>query len=270
MRRTLPTMSAFILVPMLLGLGISDAFAILACSNDTGPASSCSSLVIGGSNLTITIPNGVTVLGSNDSIQVQAGSTGLNLTIATGAVIADDGNGFSGIKNSGSISSITNLGQINYTPGIKSINNLGTISTINNLQGSAKVLLYTGALPSFYNIVIASSSNYGQLRGLGAVSGTTTFGISSLSAGSSIVSGTAYAEVLRGVSSAQLGLGGATTFSGISNGYSYTLTETNVPSGIWSLTVTAYSSGGSGGGSAPRGGGSGGGSRSDLDDEIPF
>jgi outer membrane autotransporter protein len=145
---------------------------------------------------------------------------------------------------------MTNLGLI--TGNVSEIQNVGTITTLNNLQGSASALRYFGALPTFYNIVISSSSNYGKLAsGFAGFTGTTTFGISNLSAGSSIVSGTPYANVLSGVSSAQLGLGNATTFSGISNGYSYTLTATNVPSGIWSLTVTAYSSGGSGGNSTP-------------------
>jgi autotransporter-associated beta strand protein len=204
------------------------------------------------SNLTITVPSGVTV-GGIQSIINNNGATGLNLTIASGATVGS--NSFFGITNqSGSINSITNLGLIPPFQGfLGGIFNTATMTTINNLQGSVAALNYRGTLPSFYNIIISSSSNYGKLSG-SDVSGTMTFGISNLSAGSSIVSGTPYANVLSGISSAQLGLGVATTFNGLSNGYSYTLTATNVPSGIWSLTVTAYSSGGSGGGSS--GGGS--------------
>jgi autotransporter-associated beta strand protein len=119
-------------------------------------------------------------------------------------------------------------------------------------------LIYRDRLPTNYNIIIAGGTNYGQIRldipdPANHNPGTTTFGISSLSAGSSIVSGTPYSNVLIGISPLLLvGSGGATTFSGTSNGYSYTLTQTDLPLGIWSLTVTAYAS--SGGGSGTSGG----------------
>jgi autotransporter-associated beta strand protein len=161
----------------------------------------------------------------------------------------------SSILNFGIITTLNNTGTI--SSGIWNIG--GTITTLNNQQGklgnNENPLIYKARLPTNYNIIIAGGTNYGQIRLVPApqAPATTTFGISSLSAGSSIVSGTPYSNVLIGISPLELvGSGGATTFSGTSNGYSYTLTQTDLPSGIWSLTVTAYAS--SGGGSGTSGG----------------
>lgn len=233
-----------------LNLGMSDAVALI-CTANASPVSSCSGLNINASNLTITVPSGVTVGGLE---AIRNGATGLNLTIDSGATLNGD---YHAIRNNGgSISSITNLGQMNQGM-LGGVNNsLGSITTINNLQGSVAPLIYRGALPSVYNVIISNASNYGKLFVTRWLVGTTTrFGISSLSAGSSIVSGTAYADVIKGLSSAQLGLSvGLTTFSGVSNGYSYTLTQTSLPSGIWSLTVTAYAGSGDGSGGSTSGG----------------
>jgi autotransporter-associated beta strand protein len=183
-----------------------------------------------------TINNVGTILSSSQGIANEGTITLLN---NSGTI-----NAHTGVLNHGTITTLTNTGNIMQQQGVY---NFGVIGTLNNQQGAmTNVLTYISSLPQRYNIIIASTIDYGKLLALNSA-GTTTFGISSLSAGSSIVSGTAYANVLSGVSSAQLGLGGAMTFSGISNGYSYTLNETT--SGIWSLTVTAFSSGGSGGGS---------------------
>jgi autotransporter-associated beta strand protein len=161
----------------------------------------------------------------------------------------------SSILNFGIITTLNNTGTI--SSGIWNIG--GTITTLNNQQGklgnNENPLIYKARLPTNYNIIIAGGTNYGQIRLDPApqAPATTTFGISSLSAGSSIVSGTPYSNVLIGISPLELvGSGGATTFSGTSNGYSYTLTQTDLLSGIWSLTVTAYAS--SGGGSDTSGG----------------
>ena len=66
--------------------------------------------------------------------------------------------------------------------------------------------------------------------------------ISSYSAGSSVVSGTPYLSVLAGVSNTRLGILGLTK-SGVSNGYSFTLTETGVGTDIWDLLISSFYSG---------------------------
>jgi autotransporter-associated beta strand protein len=186
------------------------------------------------------------------------------------AAIENDGT-INELNNNGTISASNDVSILNFGI-IRALNNTntgtisngiwniaGTITTLNNQQGklgnNENPLIYKARLPTNYNIIIAGGTNYGQIRLVPApqAPATTTFGISSLSAGSSIVSGTPYSNVLIGISPLELvGSGGATTFSGTSNGYSYTLTQTDLPSGIWSLTVTAYAS--SGGGSGTSGG----------------
>ena len=186
-----------------------------------------------------TINNVGTILSNNWGVSNEGTMTHLN---NSGTIIAH-----TGVLNFGTITTLTNTGTI-VSPQM-GVYNFGVIGTLNNQQGAmTTALTYVKAIPQRYNIIIASTIDYGKLSVINST-GNTTFGISSLSAGSSIVSDTPYTNVLSGVSSTQLGFGGETTFSGISNNYSYTLTETNVQLGIWSLSVTAFSSGSSGSGS---------------------
>ena len=147
-----------------------------------------------------------------------------------------------GIFNGGSIGTITNQGlMLSSTYGIY---NAGTIGTLNNAQGAITTsntygpLKYYGPLPTHYNIIITSLSNYGKLE-VTQSSGNTTFGISSLSTKGNSVLGS-YSSIITGVSSSQLGLTG-TTATGTSNGYGYTLTEsvTTPGSEVWDLTITS-------------------------------
>ena len=103
-----------------------------------------------------------------------------------------------GIKNSGTIGTITNTGNI---AGLSAgIYNTGTISTLNNGQGGDDGLIYRGALPTNYNIIIKSPTSFGYLAVTTATGTTTTFGIY---AGSTLRNGT-YASVLSGVTSNNL------------------------------------------------------------------
>jgi outer membrane autotransporter protein len=105
---------------------------------------------------------------------------------------------------------------------------------LNNLQGvgnSNGALTYTGTLPTHYNIIVNSPTQYGQLSG-SYLSGSTTFGIYS---GSSLIKGHTYATVLSGVSSTQLG----TTIRGFSNGLNYYLQATDLVNWTWNLNVWA-------------------------------
>lgn len=181
---------------------------------------------------------------------INGSSTGLeNRGTITSLINASGGFGIGGgtglWNNNGTIGTLTNLGIISgsITASDIDINNGGTIGTFNNAQGgdilNRPALQYRGALPSVYNIIIISATYYGQLIRNTAITGATTFGISSLSSGKSAVSTTPYAAVLSGVTRGQLGIAGS-SFSSKSNGYSYTLTETDALNNIWSLLVFDY------------------------------
>lgn len=174
------------------------------------------------------------------------GSSGVSSRGSSG-INGAGGTGGDGIANSGAITTLTNTGTLSggNGGGVASagygINNTGTITTLNNAQGgtSTAALTYKSTLPTNYNIIVNSASLYGKLA-VTSAAGTTTFGISGLSAGASIVSGTAYASVLSGIPRANLVGGSTGLISSNSNDYTYTLSETSANSGIWNLTISAY------------------------------
>lgn len=109
----------------------------------------------------------------------------INEGLITGDVVS--------INNYGTISTITNTGQI--TSSYWHIeNNNGTISTLNNRQGARsgdQILNFLKKLPTNYNIIINSTSDYGKIQ-FTEPSGTLNFGIY---AGSVVAAGT-YQDVL--------------------------------------------------------------------------
>ncbi|MES2406481.1 MAG: autotransporter outer membrane beta-barrel domain-containing protein [Pseudomonadota bacterium] len=94
-----------------------------------------------------------------------------------------------GISNQGTIASLTNVGSI--TGGFGSIGNGGSasINVFNNLQGSqtSSPVKVAGNLPINYNIIINSTSQYGQLSGAGTT-GSMAFNIYG-NTGTTLVSG---------------------------------------------------------------------------------
>jgi hypothetical protein len=171
------------------------------------------------------------------SIQAEDGATITNL-INTGII-----RGHSAIGLNGQISYITNTGTIRSTGGDKDImaNSYGPIE-LNNSQGAAisgEPLTYQGILPTHYNIIINSVSDFGRIV-FTNVTGTTTFGISSLSSG---VSFTTYSDVLKGITDTQLGITDP-SLTATSNGYLYTLSKASAYSTDfnWDLLVSAYTS----------------------------
>ena len=167
----------------------------------------------------------------------------------------DDG---SVIFNDAHITSITNTGNI-YTEipnafGIynnvadMNFDNLnGQIDILNNLQGAGNIhgaLSYTGNLPTHYNIIINSTSLYGQLN-VANVTGNMAFNIYG-NTGTTLISGVnastlsnyRYLNVLQGFSS----LTNITGTTGTYGGYSYSLVAGS-SSGYWDLLVSGGLSG---------------------------
>jgi hypothetical protein len=162
---------------------------------------------------------------------------------------------FAGISNDGTIGIITNTGSIYPSRNLDvsfGIVNTGTITTLNNAQGAgntAGALTYKGALPTNYNIIINSTSNYGQLAvnsGSGAMAfniyGYTGQTLTSGVSASSVRNNYLYQNVLTGLigslsGSTITGTGFSITGAkGSYDGYSYTLIadDSNV-SGVWDL-----------------------------------
>jgi autotransporter-associated beta strand protein len=113
------------------------------------------------------------------------------------------------------------------------IANSGTITTLTNAQGGNSstaantALTYSGALPTNYNVLVSSSTHYGQVT-FSNVSGTLTFGVDS---SSQLSSGT-YFGILSGISPSYISNPTATDVLGA---YSWELIEGS--SQYWNLVV---------------------------------
>lgn len=184
----------------------------------------------------------------------------LSVTSNSGSVGNWWGHGDDGsvIFNDAHITSITNTGNI-YTdvPNAFGIyNNVaevgfdtdnGQIDILNNLQGHGNIhgaLTYTGNLPTHYNIIINSTSQYGQLSITNAT-GNMAFNIygntgTTLISGvnASVVTNYRYLNVLQGFSS----LTGITGTTGTYSGYSYSLVAGS-STGYWDLLISGGLSG---------------------------
>jgi len=135
--------------------------------------------------------------------------------------------------NNGLISTLTNTGTLSTgTGGIAIYNNASVITTLNNLQGSGNSsgsLSYQGVLPTNYNIIINSASQFGRLS-VSSVTGVMNFGIYS----GSVLARGSYTQVLSGITSSSL-----SNSSGTYNGFTWSLN--NSSGTIWDLIVTGAS-----------------------------
>ena len=261
-------------------LASNQAWAV-ACSTSISPyATSCDATGVTWSTGALTINAGVTVSNeftvrntsstfvNNGSLITTNGYDGLNIggvtTFTNNGIISGSFAGIqgsvtnfvnngtvsgnsNGFYNSGSISSFINTGTISGR-----INNAGVIGVLENSQGASSVLNLTKKLPTNYNIIITSATNYGQLSitSIDTPISKMAFGISSLSTTSNSIVGQTLTGVLRGFGS------NLSTYisSGLtsSNGYTYSLTQQG-STGTWNLLITACSICSSGGGSSGGG-----------------
>jgi uncharacterized protein with beta-barrel porin domain len=193
----------------------------------------------------VSITNTGTVTGSAWALSYfSATSDTLN---NAGAII---GGNYGVYKSGGVITSLSNTGTISGEVGI--FNPSGTITTLNNRQGaSGSPLTYRGVLPTNYNIIIASPTNYGKLSALVGTSSTVTFNIYG-NTGTTLVSGIAASTLAAGTYNSVLTGLIATNFSGSLNGtypggYAWQLVNETGSSTIWNLMITG---GGDSGGSS--------------------
>ena len=228
---------------------------------DAGSGGNVTSSGIGGNGgaaaAGITVSGTITTLTNSGTIT--GGDAGNGGNVIGSGIGGNGGAAAAGITVSGTITTLTNSGTITGgtagsggsgagIPGNGGAAELagirvttGTIGTLNNLQGaSSNALRYRGVLPTSYNIIVNSPSDFGKLLASGGVSGVTAFGISSLSAGASIISTAPYSAVLDGITNTQLGITG-TSQAGTSNGYTYLLSTAG--GNIWDLIISAFAQG---------------------------
>ena len=134
----------------------------------------------------------------------------------------------------GTITSLTNTGTITAaSSSFYDIYNNGTITTLNNDQGFAisDPINYSGSLPSNYNIIINSTTDYGQIE-FDSVSGSMNFGIHS----SSRLESATYTAVFSGISYSSE-LNDTTSGTVINGGKEYSWSLENVAATSWDLTL---------------------------------
>jgi hypothetical protein len=166
------------------------------------------------------VSSGILNYGGTIGSILNSGTINVSGTNRSGLINTGDG------TNEGLISVLTNTGSIvGSANGGYSIVNRGSITTFNNSQGN---LTYLGALPSNYNVVINSTTNFGKLV-LTSASGVTTFGIYP---GSTVTNGT-YAAVFSGLSSGNL-----TATAGTFGAGAWALS--NGSGDIWDLILSGF------------------------------
>ena len=153
------------------------------------------------------------------------------------------GGNYHGIYNSGTITTLNNTGSIIGSSGI---GNYGTITNLNNLQGaSSSALTYSGPLPSNYNIIINNTSDFGKISFITNMSGSTTFGISSLTGINIGAAGTRYKNVISGLDGSFITNEGTTqtyTNGRVSATYQL-LPDSDSEAGTWDLSILSFTSG---------------------------
>jgi Autotransporter beta-domain len=186
-----------------------------------------------------TLTNNGTMAGGSDAIYNNGGTITSIInnnvmgatTAFTDAIYNVGGGVITTLTNNGTL-----LGGNPYYGAIYNVANDGVIGTFNNLQGrgnASGAVDYHGDLPTNYNIIIRSLTQYGQLATTSTITGLTTFGIYaggiSGVAASTVTAGT-YTAVLSGVSASSLN-----NTTGTYGGYNWTLNLESGSTTIWDL-----------------------------------
>ena len=154
--------------------------------------------MISSDNTTIT-NNGTFTIGGNGTsqkaIQYYSGADGQTL-INTGTITQSGST--DAILNEGTNAVITNTGTINGA--VYDINNTGTITTFTNDQGGSDSITFDGNVPTNYNVILNSTSDFGKVD-FSNESGSLTFGIDS----SSSLAVNTYSSVLQNIEEGNIG-----------------------------------------------------------------
>ena len=170
-------------------------------------------------NATLTNAGTISALGTG-AIE-RRGSTSTTIT-NSGTIEAGDN---AIIVASGTVQTITNTGLISVTSGAD-IDNNGTITTLENDQGGNDALIYDGSVPTNYNVIVNSASDFGKITFNGTETGTMSFGIKS----GSTVGKRTYSGVLQSLAEARL-----SSKTGTFGSYKWTLEENG--SGTWDMVI---------------------------------
>jgi len=221
-------------VLFVLGLFFHGVSYANGCGNVIGPlAGPCINNV---TTTTFNVTSGGTISGAAEGIVND--SPGVITTLSNAGSIDGTTHGIQN-NNGASIGTLINTGTI--TGGTAGIYNAGTITTINNKQGaSSSALTYTGVLPVNYNIIVASTSNYGKLSASSVTNAAGTSGLTFGIDSSSVLTSERYLGVLSGLTSANIT---SSSLSGIYGSYTWLLVNATGSSTIWDLVVTASSTG---------------------------
>lgn len=231
------------------GFGVASQGGSISTITNTGTISALSGNGIRSSQVLTTINNSGSISSTGSHAIYSYWGSVTNL-INTGSLTG--GVGSSGIKLGGSsnstITNFTNAGtMLGGSSGYGVYANpvsgtIGTISKFNNIQGgngtsaATTALTYYGKLPAYYNIIVRSPTQYGQLS-VSTPSSTMTFGIYAGGSGvtdvaaSTLTAGT-YRSVLTGISLSNL----AGSRTGTYGAYNWSLD--NASGTTWDLVVT--------------------------------
>ncbi len=214
----------------LNGMNLAEGGRITNFSN-TGTVTGVNG--INNTNVIVNLNNASTgsITGSNIGIW-NSGVHGEITNIINSGLIT--GTSDSGIYNEGLIGTLTNTGTI--SGGVHGIWNDGsTITTLNNQQSS---LTYNGKLPTNYNIIINSPTDFGRLSASNVV-GSTAFGVYAggvTGVAESNLSNHTYTSVMSGVTTSHVGATRSGVFTGASGG-SWLLALEDGSDNIWDLIV---------------------------------
>ena len=228
-----PLVSVLSALLIVLGLGMHIDSHASGCGSATFINSTITGPCTNSATATFEVTNSGSISGGTEGVRNDSGGSFTTFTNA-GSI---NGSAYGVKNNSGaSIGVLTNTGTITGGTGIF---NAGTITTINNRQGaSTSALTYTGTLPVNYNIIVASTTNYGQLSASSVTNAAGTSGVTFGVDSSSVLTSFRYLSVLDGLSSGNIS---ASSLSGSYGGFTWALVNALGSSTLWDLLVTVPS-----------------------------